>query len=134
MLSSTKLVLLLFMLLVEESSRIILHRRPSRHPPHLIKPLGIYYMLTSRAMINLIQCYSVLQQYAYNYCIGLGCSIMVVKSMYYIHKIPNIELVILCVLHHSRPKRKQCSRTMGGQDPPPKAPSSWWPPYTPVLS
>jgi hypothetical protein len=57
---------------------------------------------------------------------------MVVKSMYYRHKIPNIELVILCVLHHSRPKRKQCSRTMGGQDPP-KAPSSW-PPYNPVLS
>jgi hypothetical protein len=55
MLNSTKLVLLLllFMLLVEESSRIIRHRKPwQHHHPCLIKPLGIYYMLTSIAMIN----------------------------------------------------------------------------------
>ncbi len=72
MLGSTKLVLFLLFMLLVESSRIILHRNPWRRPQCLIKPLR--YILHAEKYSNdqLIQCYSVLQQYAYNYWVGLG--------------------------------------------------------------
>lgn len=113
----------MFMLLVEESSRIILHRKPLRHPPCLIKPLGIYYMLTSIAMINWFNatvCYNNMPSIIGLGWVGLGwvgllnygCKVYVLYT-----KIPNIELVILCVLHHTHPKENKALETMGGPRP-----------------